>query len=100
MNSKILEADPSNSFYFTIDFAIDDDPERPLYFNAGWMMGFRKSFYTINYTENTHQDIITASFSPKEYNWYIEGESSYGSNIQNYIYLENFYTINLLSRKL
>lgn len=93
MNSDILEADPSNSFYFTIDFAIEDDPERPLYFNAGWMMGFRKSFYVVNYTESAYNDIVTASFTagtmtPKEYNWYIEGESSYGSNIQNYIYLE------------
>ena len=93
MNSDILNADPSNSFYFTLNFSVDSDPERPLYMNAGWMMGFRKSFYTVSYTDPPYSDIISGSFTAgtlgaKDYNWYIEGESSYGSNIQNYIYLE------------
>lgn len=107
MNTDILNSDPSNSFYFSLNFAIEDDPERPLYLNAGWMMGFRKSYYLTTYSENPYRDIITGNFTSgtlaeKSYNWYIEGESSYGSNIQNYIYLEiddfhkNFVTNTLL----
>lgn len=84
---------PTNVFYFTLNFAVDSDPERPLYLNAGWMMGFRKSYYVVNYSDTPYSDIITGNFtsgtlSSKDYNWYIDGESSYGSNIQNYIYLE------------
>jgi hypothetical protein len=71
------------------------------------MMGFRRSYYIIAYSETPYLDLITGNFTTgtlaeKSYNWYIEGESSYGSNIQNYIYLEiddfhkNFVTNTLL----
>ncbi len=92
-DADILTLDPTNSFYFTVDFSITNEPDRPLYLNAGWMMGFRDSSYTIGYNASPHVDILSAPFiagsaSAKEYHWYLEGESSYGSNVQNYIYLE------------
>jgi len=89
-DAEILNLDSTNSFYFKIDFSIDD---RPLYLNAGWMMGFRESSYTVRYNASPIIDIMSASFiagttNAKEYHWYLESESSYGSNVHNYIYLE------------
>lgn len=94
MNSDILTLDPSNNFYFTVDFTLGDfDGERPLYQNAGWMMGFRSDFYVVQYNPEPVSDIISAPFIvgtsfAKDYNWNLTSESSYGSNIENYVYLE------------
>ena len=74
-------------FYFTLDFRVESDPNRPLYKNAGWMMGFRQPFYEVYYTENAVANII-ATDGIQEYNWYLKSESSYGSSIQSYIFLE------------
>lgn len=76
---------PAN-FYFTVDFEVTSNP---VYKTAGWMMGFKRQFYTV--AKNTSQPVIlldNASFKTSTYYWYLESESSYGSSIQNYIFLE------------
>jgi acyl-CoA synthetase (AMP-forming)/AMP-acid ligase II len=64
-------------------------PLIPIYKTAGWMLGFKRPFYTV--AKNTIQPTIsldTAPFKTSTYNWYLESESSYGSSIHNYIFLE------------
>jgi hypothetical protein len=76
-------------FYFTVDFTVPHIPYRPLYKNAGWMMGFKQPFYTIkNNTESPKTISDGAQYKESVYNWYLESESSYGSALQNYIFLE------------
>jgi len=81
-----IQLDPP--FSFEIDFRVEKDISRPLYKNAGWMMGFRKDKYTISYLANPVINSTEGMFNLKEYNWHLESESSYGSNIQNYVFLE------------
>jgi len=76
-------------FYFTIDFIVPNIPARPLYKNAGWMLGFKQSFYTIKCNTSAPTIIMDGEqFSTSVYHWYIEGESSYGSSTHNYLFLE------------
>lgn len=75
-------------FYFTVDFTVASDPDRPLYKNAGWMMGFRQPFYTVAYQSTPVAVLANAQFAARSYNWYLCSESTYGGNVQNYIYLE------------
>lgn len=77
---------PAN-FYFTIDFNVEGLPVRPLYRNAGWMLGFKQSFYEVRYSAAGYTNIAESDTS-QLYNWYTESESSYGSGIHNYIFLE------------
>jgi len=85
----ILDIQQNYDFYFTIDFVVPSMPKNPLYKNAGWMMGFKQPFYTINFNNETPKIILDrAQYDVSVYNWYIESEASYGSNIQNYIFLE------------
>ena len=62
---------------------------RPLYKNAGWAMGFNKDFYKVNIsmTNPTKLDPL-ATFEPVILNRYIESESSYGSSVAQYFFLE------------
>jgi len=85
IDSFIEIANPN--FYFTIDFRILANPNRPLYLNAGWMFGFKQPYYsnakrTAPFIDNFNN---TTAYT---YNWFLESESSYGSSTQNYIYLE------------
>ena len=73
----------SPNFYFKLHFAIEN---KPLYKTAGWMMGFRQETYTITQT-NEYTSLID-SLTPIIYNGYLSSESSYGSTIDNYIFLE------------
>ena len=80
--------DPSSNyyspdFYFNLRF---DIPYQKLYKSAGWMMGFRQTIYT-GYPYTTYIS-YTAKSTPTEFKNYIKSESSYGSNIDNYIFLE------------
>jgi hypothetical protein len=80
--------DPSNNyyspdFYFKINFAIGN---QPIYKTAGWMIGFRKETYIIKKTD-TYTNIINTT-PPIVYNGYLSSESTYGSTIDNYIFLE------------
>jgi hypothetical protein len=75
-----------NNFYFTVDFEIKSNP---IYKTAGWMMGFKRQFYTV--AKNDEQPMVIldgAAFKTSIYNWYLESESSYGNSIHNYIFLE------------
>ena len=62
---------------------------RPLYKNAGWAMGFYKDFYKVT-NSMANQTVLDplASFLPTTYNRYIESESSYGSSVLQYFFLE------------
>jgi hypothetical protein len=73
----------SPNFYFKLNFEII---HTPLYKTAGWMIGFRKETYTIK-KENTYTNIIDAN-TPIIYKGYLISESTYGSTIDNYIFLE------------
>ena len=62
---------------------------RPLYKNAGWAMGFYKDIYTVT-NSMANQMILdpSASYLPPIYNRYVESESSYGSSVAQYFFLE------------
>lgn len=77
----------SPDFYFTLDFTVGTDPNRPLYKNLGWMMGFRKSFYKIG-PENTYLSYSDYVYNAVIYEGYLRSESSFGSSIDNYLFLE------------
>ena len=36
---------PNRAFGFNLDFRYPENPERNLYYNLGWMFGFRKGYY-------------------------------------------------------
>jgi hypothetical protein len=73
----------SPDFYFKINFEITN---KPLYKTAGWMLGFRSPTYIIRQT-NITLNLIDAEY-PINYEGYLKSESSYGSTIDNYIFLE------------
>jgi hypothetical protein len=73
----------SPDFYFTLNFEV---PNKPLYKTAGWMMGFRSKTYTITQS-HIYINLIDAEY-PVTYEGYVKSESSYGSTIDNYIFLE------------
>jgi hypothetical protein len=84
------------SFNFSVSFLNTSDPDRPLYKNLGWMMGFRKPYYSIDIS-NTYQTWINepvgnvrykTSDGSITYKGYLSSESSYGSFNDNYIFLE------------
>jgi hypothetical protein len=90
-DNYIIKYEENPDFYFTVDFVVPSMPKNPLYKNAGWMMGFKQPFYTINLNSATPKTVIDGA--PNDgvdyvYYWYQESESSYGSSIQNYIFLE------------
>ena len=86
----------TNQFYFVVDFKIGSDPNRPLYKNMGWMMGFRKSQYTIDitnsYLDNTYGTYINYVYADTNgaivFEGYLRSESSYGCMSDNYIFIE------------
>ena len=62
---------------------------RSLYKNAGWALGFYKDVYRVkNSRENQMVLDPAASYLPTTYNRYIESESSYGSSVMQYFFLE------------
>lgn len=75
-------------FRFTLDFTVSADPGRPLYKNAGWMLGFRGKIYEAAALVEPVKIQTELSFSTQTFHWFIESESSYGSNVQNYIFLD------------
>lgn len=83
-----LNQDLPPEFYFTVDFRVSSDLTRPLYKNAGWMMGFRQPFYEARYLETPVAFKSLVQFTTLFYNWFLKGETSYGSGIQNYVFLE------------
>jgi hypothetical protein len=123
----------SPEFYFILDFALSSDLHscvplsspvlntmvpckggtctrsvaglraRPLHFNAGWMMGFRNEVYLVRST-CTHLDLANSHVvGGITYNGYIASESSYGSAVPRYAFIEiddynrNFTTDTIMS---
>lgn len=74
----------SPTFYFEIDFGIREDTSIPVYKTMGWMIGFRKSFYTVT-INNTYIDNTTSN---AVYEGFLRTESSFGSSVINYVFLE------------
>jgi hypothetical protein len=85
LNSQI---NTNTNFYFTLDFTVESEPMRPLYRNAGWLMGFRQPFYTVAYQPNPTPIQYNNQFTTNIYNWRLGSESTYGGSVQNYIYLD------------
>jgi hypothetical protein len=75
------------NFHFTIDFRLQTSPNRPLFLNAGWMMGFRQPYYSNTHLIKPFTDNYSTTTS-YTYHWFLISESSYGSSTQNYLYLE------------
>jgi hypothetical protein len=62
---------------------------RPLYKNAGWSIGFYKDIYFVDkpYVSQTRFD-PNGTYQPLVFNRYVESESSYGSAVTQYFFLE------------
>ena len=73
----------SPDFYFKLNFAIEN---KPLYKTAGWMMGFKQETYTV--TQSEYKVCLTTTITPTVYEGYLCSESSYGSTLDNYIFVE------------
>ena len=87
-NRDVPPVDVSNSypnFKFNLDFTVG---VRPLYMNMGWMMGFRDATYSIDMT-NTYTDYTQLnSTATTFYKGYLMSESSYGSSVQQYMFID------------
>ena len=77
----------SPNFKFVIDFSIQEDTSIPIYKTMGWMMGFRKSLYTVSIL-NTFMDSTVSYNGIVIYEGFLTSESSYGSGNTNYVFLE------------
>ena len=77
----------SPNFYFELDFILEDDPDRPLYKNCGWMLGFKDDYYQAN-SDDTFTDYTTYADRVITYKNIIRSEGVYGSGIYTYIFLE------------
>jgi hypothetical protein len=79
----------SPNFYFTIDFISEYETNFGKNFkkSLGWFLGFRKPLYTVT-KDNTFNDNISNSYNQIVYTCYLSSESSYGSSIQNYFFLD------------
>jgi hypothetical protein len=82
----------SPDFYYTLDFRLQDEVERPLYKNMGWTLGYTKEFYLV-----TSQNSFSTLFIPNtlatpnhivEFKAYCRSESTYGNSLFNYIFLD------------
>lgn len=77
----------SPNFNFIINFDVLHSQTRPLYKNLGWMLGFKKANYNIN-SSNTCISYADSPTSLIHYEGYLKSESSYGSAIDNYLFVE------------
>lgn len=71
----------NSNFRFSLDFRVDNIPMSK---TAGWMMGYRLTSYMGSYSDQ-YTDLI-GTVGPY-YNW-ILSESSYGSKVDQYLFLE------------
>ena len=76
----------SPNLYYKIDFVLDDDPERPLYKNCGWMLGFKNEYYVAKNTDTLKNYTAYPNIVPT-YRNYLVSEAIYGSGINSYIFL-------------
>jgi len=85
---NLVDSNNTVDFYFKIDFTVPEYPNRPLYKNAGWMLGFRNSSYTVSQSFNATIINTDTEFEIQTFHWFLESESSYGSGVHNYIFLD------------
>ena len=83
-----VDSDNPVDFSFKIDFTVPEYPNRPLYKNAGWMLGFRNSSYTVSASLNATVINTDTEYEVQSFRWFLESESSYGSGVHNYIFLD------------
>jgi hypothetical protein len=83
-----LDLDNPVDFSFKIDFTVPEYPNRPLYKNAGWMLGFRNSSYTVSASLSATVINTDTEYEVQTFRWFLESESSYGSGVHNYIFLD------------
>ena len=83
-----VDSDNPVDFSFKIDFTVPEYPNRPLYKNAGWMLGFRNSSYTVSASLNATVINTDTEYEVQTFRWFLESESSYGSGVHNYIFLD------------
>lgn len=78
----------SPNFYYTLDFS-NDDKSRPVYEKTGWMLGFKKEFYSVN-GSNTYIATGLPNINNEliKFYAYIDSESSYGNSVYPYVYLD------------
>jgi hypothetical protein len=93
MNSKNVECFRPTISPITGHFTHSNTKMRPLYKNAGWMMGFRKDYYDTsgnNLYNKPFTTYIKESISslPITYKKYVASESSYGSTLMQYFFIE------------
>jgi hypothetical protein len=72
-----------NNFSIELDFTVDSHIYRPLYHNAGWMLGFTQPKYII-----TNETPVERRDKGRTYEWYLESETSYGNRLNTYVYIE------------
>jgi hypothetical protein len=75
------DPDYSPNFYFKVDFNNGESLNR----SAGWILGFRRLFYEVK-----KENVLVDNFNQPSiisYNYYLASESTYGNNIDNYIFL-------------
>ena len=65
----------------------EDNKKNRLKKSLGWYMGFRKPYYKV-IKEDIYVDCITNPTTQVTYNAYLQSESTYGSALQNYIFLD------------
>jgi len=76
-------------FYYTLDFRVDPYPERPIYKNIGWSLGFTQPIYTVSCSNTyTTNYLSIPKISQMTYNGYISSESAFGSSYYNYVFLD------------
>jgi hypothetical protein len=79
----------SPSFYYTLDFRSVTFPDRPIYINLGWSLGFIKPFYTVT-SSNTYSSAFLAvnGMPVVTYSAYVSSEAAFGSSYYNYVFLD------------
>jgi hypothetical protein len=89
MNSKTLECFRPTFSPLDGKFSNSNTKMRQIYKNAGWMMGFRKDIYDTSGNPPVLSYISTsATNTVVTYNRYVQSESSYGSTIPQYFFIE------------
>jgi hypothetical protein len=106
---NIADSKHSPNFYFIVqfdNFDVNNPPDQTkpqpssiinLQTTIGWFMGFRKPLYTVTKI-NTFVDNVNYSGKSVLYRGFLQSESSYGSSLHNYVFVEiNDYNKNFIT---
>ena len=75
----------SPDFYYELDFTTTNEC---IYENLGWMMGFRKTKYTIKRDDLFVNPYTQANTGNLQFPAFIKSEGTFGSNYSRYLYFE------------